>query len=168
MWRWWSSGFWYLTDSSGNAIVPEKNTVSIFRAEVRFEGFTALRMMTFFWVLAPCRLVSWCQCFAQTYCLHLRAEDEESMFLWNFSIHRQIQTIPKPRTSSSSSSQRWNPQISHKCEEVTANACKETQRPPNSETTVNSNQVFAATEYVFTHVDKYQSFGRTYYLHLQG
>jgi hypothetical protein len=40
---------------------------------VRFEVFTAVRMMMFFfWVLAPCRLDGWCQRFRETYCLHLQ------------------------------------------------------------------------------------------------
>jgi hypothetical protein len=39
---------------------------------VRFEIFTAVRMMMFFWVLVPCRLVGTCQRFGETYCLHLQ------------------------------------------------------------------------------------------------
>jgi hypothetical protein len=42
---------------------------------MRFEIFTAMRMMMMFWVLAPCRLVSRCQ---------------------------QIYTVPKPRKTTSS------------------------------------------------------------------
>jgi hypothetical protein len=44
---------------------------------LRFEVFMAVRMMMFFWVLAPCRLVGRCQHFGETYCL----EDGDSMFL---------------------------------------------------------------------------------------
>jgi hypothetical protein len=41
---------------------------------VRFEVSTAARRrrMMMFWVLAPCRLVSVCQRFGETYCLHLQ------------------------------------------------------------------------------------------------
>jgi hypothetical protein len=38
---------------------------------VRFEAFAAVRMMMFFWVLAPYRLVGRCQRFRETYYLHL-------------------------------------------------------------------------------------------------
>jgi low affinity Fe/Cu permease len=38
----------------------------------RFEVFTAMRMMIFFWILAPFRLVGRCQRFGETYYLYLR------------------------------------------------------------------------------------------------
>jgi hypothetical protein len=41
---------------------------------VRFDVFTAVRMMMFFWVLAPYRIVGRCQRFGETYYLHLQAE----------------------------------------------------------------------------------------------
>jgi hypothetical protein len=42
-----------------------------FNRYVRFEVFMAVRIMTFLWVLAPCRLVGRCHRFGETYCLHL-------------------------------------------------------------------------------------------------
>jgi hypothetical protein len=32
---------------------------------VRFQIFTAVRMMIYFWVLAPCKFVGRCQCFSK-------------------------------------------------------------------------------------------------------
>jgi hypothetical protein len=37
---------------------------------VRVEVFTAVKMMMFFWVLRPCKLVGRCHRFGETYCLH--------------------------------------------------------------------------------------------------
>jgi hypothetical protein len=57
---------------------------------VRFGVFTAVRMMMMlFRVLAPCRFVS--------------SEDRGSMFPRNVDIYRRVYTVPKSRTSSSSS-----------------------------------------------------------------
>jgi hypothetical protein len=39
---------------------------------VIIEVFTAVMMMVCFWVFVLCRLVSMCQCFRETYCLHLQ------------------------------------------------------------------------------------------------
>jgi hypothetical protein len=46
-----------------------------------FEVFTAVRMMMFFWVLAPCGHVGRCQRFGETLSI-FRAEDGDSMFLF--------------------------------------------------------------------------------------
>jgi hypothetical protein len=80
------------------------------------EVFTTARVM-FFWVLAPCKLVSRCQRFGETYCLHLQdgsleygdclksedfsPEDGDSIFLRNFGIYLQIYTLQKLRTTTS-------------------------------------------------------------------
>jgi hypothetical protein len=45
--------------------------VTTLTAYVRFEVSMAVRMMMFFWVLVPCKLVGRCQCYRETYCLHL-------------------------------------------------------------------------------------------------
>jgi hypothetical protein len=60
---------------------------------VRFEVFTAVRMVMFFWVLAPCKLVDRCQRFGEIY----SPEDGDSMFLRNVGIYRRVYTAPKPR-----------------------------------------------------------------------
>jgi hypothetical protein len=60
---------------------------------VRFEVFTAVRMMLFFWVLTPCRFVGICQRFGETYSI-FRAEEADSMFLRNVGIYRRIYTAP--------------------------------------------------------------------------
>jgi hypothetical protein len=53
---------------------------------MRFEVFTAVRMMMFFfWALASCRLVS-----------IFRPEDK-SMFLRKVCVYRRVYTAPKPR-----------------------------------------------------------------------
>jgi hypothetical protein len=60
---------------------------------VRFEVFMVVRMMTtFFWVLAPCRLIGRCQCFG-----------EKILFPSSDGRWRQtVYTVPKPRRTSSS------------------------------------------------------------------
>jgi hypothetical protein len=54
------------------------------------------KIMLFFWVLAPCRLVGRCHRFGETYCIHF-----------------QGYTTQKPRRTSSSSP-LWKPQFSHR------------------------------------------------------
>jgi hypothetical protein len=66
----------------------------------RFEIFTAVRMMMFFWVLTPCRLVG------KSQRLHLQdfsTEEGGSMFLRNVGIYRRVYTASKPRRPTSSS-----------------------------------------------------------------
>jgi hypothetical protein len=48
------------------------------QSDVRFEAFMAVRMMMFIWVLVQCRLVSRCQCFGETYCVH----PQPSLCMW--------------------------------------------------------------------------------------
>jgi hypothetical protein len=45
------------------------------RTDVTVEVFTAVRMMMFFWVLSPCRLVGRCQHFGETYRLRWRQKN---------------------------------------------------------------------------------------------
>jgi hypothetical protein len=55
--------FWVL--ASLDAKFLEKDTVSIFRSEERFDVST-VRIMMFFWASAPCRHVSRSQSFGET------------------------------------------------------------------------------------------------------
>jgi hypothetical protein len=58
---------------------------------VRFEDFTVMRMMMFFfWVLVLCRFVGRCP------------EDGDSMILQNVGIYRRVYMAPKPRKRKSS------------------------------------------------------------------
>jgi hypothetical protein len=71
-----------------------------------FHPFLILAVLKmFYWDMAPCRLVSSCQ--------HFRAENGDSMFLWNIGIYQRVCMVPKPRRIVSSSSLLWKPQISH-------------------------------------------------------
>lgn len=54
--------------------------------------FTAVRITTFFWVLAPYRFVS-----RSVFKPDVSPEDGHTMFLRNFGVYRQIYTAPEPR-----------------------------------------------------------------------
>jgi hypothetical protein len=63
------------------------------KTAVKLEVFTAVRMMMFFWVLGPCKLVCRCQRFGET---HNLSEDGDNMFLRNVGIYLRVYTAPKP------------------------------------------------------------------------
>jgi hypothetical protein len=57
----------------------QMNTVTFLEANaekineyMRFEVLKVVRMIMFFWVVTPCRLVDRYQNFGKTYCLHLQ------------------------------------------------------------------------------------------------
>jgi hypothetical protein len=69
----WKKEKLYFRNNNGKVVSLCMNYVLEFY--VRFEVFTAARMMMLFlWVLAPLRLVGRCQHFGETYCLQLRFE----------------------------------------------------------------------------------------------
>jgi membrane protease subunit (stomatin/prohibitin family) len=57
---------------------------------VKFEVFTAVRMMMFFWNLAPCRLAGRCRFGKKTYVSVFSLEYGGSMFLRNTGIYLRV------------------------------------------------------------------------------
>jgi hypothetical protein len=83
--------------------ILEKDTISIFRCQVRTVVFVAVRIMTFFWPSAPCRYVDKCQHFRETHYPFSELKIElvqDSKILAPTDIHTY--TLPKPRSTSSS------------------------------------------------------------------
>jgi hypothetical protein len=55
--------------------VQKQNYCSYFKILTSLDSFEvlmAVRMMTFYWALVLCRISGRCQCFRETYCLHLQ------------------------------------------------------------------------------------------------